>query len=112
MRMTLVFARVYAVLVGAVGFLFGQIFTGDFSLAALLAGVSGVASGLLGVPNTRVERGSAAVLCVVGMVGVAMDAFRYYRDLQIPGSYYPWLLIGPFALALFFIGYRNITANA
>ena len=112
MRLLLVFARVYSVLLGAMGLLFGQLFSGNISLGASLAGVSGIVGGLLGVRSTRSARVTAALVCLVGIVGVAIDAYRYYRNSQIPGDYYAWALIGPFVLALLFIGYRNVTASA
>ncbi len=80
MNAALNLARAYALVMGA-AFLFGQAFTGHFSIAATLAGVSGV---------------------------LATDAIHYYRDLDIPGSYYAWFLVAPFVVALVFIGYSSV----
>lgn len=99
--------RAYVVFFGASGFLFGQLFFGQFSCAATLAGASGVVGGLLGQRTSAVARFLAMAVCVTGIAGVAMDAFHYYSELNSPGNYYAWFFIGPFATALVFIGYLN-----
>jgi hypothetical protein len=100
-------ARVYVVFCGASGFLLGQLFFGQFSWAATIAGVSGIASGLLGQRTAAAARLLTVAICAVGVAGVAMDAFHYYTELNIPGNSFGWFLIGPFAVALVFIGYLN-----
>ena len=80
MNAALNLARAYALVMGA-AFLFGQAFTGHFSIAATLAGVSGV---------------------------LATDAIHYYRELDIPASYFAWFLFAPFVVALVFIGYSCV----
>jgi hypothetical protein len=114
MKTLLSITRAYVVFVGASGFLFGQLFFGQFSLAATLAGLSGVISGILGRRITTRARLLTSLVCAAGLAGVAMDAFHYYSELHIPGNYYAWFLIGPFAAGLVFIGYLNVkptTAN-
>ncbi|OGB22399.1 MAG: hypothetical protein A3I66_14360 [Burkholderiales bacterium RIFCSPLOWO2_02_FULL_57_36] len=107
MKFLLNVARVYVIFFGASGFLFGQLFFGQFSWAAMLAGVSGVAAGLLGQRITAAARFLTIAVCATGIAGVAMDAFHYYSELHSPGNYYAWFFIGPFAAALIFIGYLN-----
>lgn len=107
MKLLLSVARVYLIFFGASGFLFGQLFFGQFSWAAMLAGVFGVAGGLLGQRIAVELRLLTIAVCAAGIAGVAMDAFHYYAELQSPGNYYAWFLIGPYAAALVFIGYLN-----
>jgi hypothetical protein len=96
-------ARLYVIFVAASGFLFGQIFTGFFSLPATLAGVCGIAAASLSKsPHRRTLVGG---LCAASLVGVALDALHYYTQLAIPGNYYAWFLIGPYCLCLVFIAY-------
>jgi hypothetical protein len=101
-------ARVYLVLVGASGFLFGQLFFGHFSWTATLAGVSGVASGILGQRAATTAALITALVCAAGILGVAADAFHYYSELQIPGNDYASVLVGIFAAGLVLIGYLNV----
>lgn len=105
MKTLLIVARVYVIFFGASGFLFGQLFFGQFSWAAMLAGVSGVVGGLLGQRIAVELRFLTIAVCATGIAGVAMDALHYYSELNTPGNYYAWIFIGPFAAALAFIGY-------
>ena len=107
MKTRLNVARAYVVFCGASGFLFGQLFFGQFSWAATIAGVSGIVSGLLGRRTAVAARFLTMAICATGVAGVAMDAFRYYTELDIPGNSFGWFLIGPFTAALIFIGYLN-----
>jgi|RhiMethySRZTD1v2_1073278.scaffolds.fasta_scaffold310341_3 hypothetical protein len=107
MNAALNLARAYALVIGA-AFLFGQAFTGYFSIAATLAGVSGVLACVLDWLLGDRARRVVTVASVAGLVGVATDAIHYYRELDIPGSYYAWFLVAPFVVALVFIGYSSV----
>lgn len=96
-------AALFIGFVGAAGFLFGQLFSGHFSLGATLAGVGGIlaaASALRMASQIRWASRVIYVVAVVALAGVAMDVVHYYRDLAIPGNYYAWPIIGPFAACI------------
>lgn len=99
-------ARGYVVFFGAAGFLFGQVFCGNYSIPATLAGVAGVLTGLISwLPSRSLVVRAIVTLCgVAGVVGVTMDALHYYTTLHSPGNYYAWFLIGPFTAFLLLIG--------
>ena len=113
MRALQVIASCLALIVGAAGFLGGQLFFGTFSMPASLAGVSGVLAGALGLRSTPGHAGRAvtALVCALGLLGVALDALHYYRHLDIPGNYYAWSLVGPFLAALGVIGCLALVRN-
>jgi hypothetical protein len=91
-------------------FLFGQLFAGRLSIAATTAGVCGLAAAVLPVfANERAKR-TAALVCFMSVAGVAGDAYEYYAHLAIPGNYYAWFLIGPFAAATAFLGARHVAS--
>lgn len=100
-------ARAYLVFVGASGFIFGQLFFGQFSWGATLAGVGGVVVGILGQRATLQARLVTGLACTIGIAGVAMDAFGYYSRPHAPGNDYAWILVGIFAAGLVFVGYLN-----
>lgn len=89
------------------GFLFGQLFVGHFSVIACVVGFAGLASA---VGAIRLAGGSGPGprwvkwACLAAVLGVIADAADYYLHLAIPGNYYAWGLIGPYALCLCFIG--------
>lgn len=90
------------------GFLFGQLFAGHFSVAATLTGVAGLASSLgafmlAATPGQSIPwvRWSA----LLTLVGIALDIADYYMHLAIPGNYYPWFLVAPFAACAAWVGY-------
>lgn len=100
-----------AVLIGFVaasGFLFGQLFFGHFSFPASLAGVAGLACSF-GAFNMAGRPAWApawvAWAGIAALAGVAMDAAHYYLYLAIPGNYYAWALIGPFAACTAFVAF-------
>ena len=102
-------ARLWAFYMGFI-FLFGQLFAGHFSAAATLAGVCGLVAAVLPVfKNERAKR-IAAFVCFASVAGVAGDVYDYYAHLAIPGNYYAWFLIGPFALATAFLGARHVAS--
>lgn len=108
MNAALNFARAYVLVIGA-AFLFGQAFTGYFSIAATLAGVSGVVACVLDWLLGNRARRIVTVASVAGLLGVATDAIHYYRELDIPGNCYAWFLVAPFVVALLFIGYSSVS---
>lgn len=91
-----------------VGFLFGQLFAGHFSVAATLTGAAGLACSAGAVLLTARPKQSipwvrwAALLTLVGTV---LDVADYYMYLAIPGNYYPWFLVAPFAVSVAWVGY-------
>lgn len=107
MSTALTVSALYAGFVAISGFLFGQLFVGHFSIVASVVGVAGItaAAGALMLANRSghtppwVQWSS-----LVALIGVIADAANYYLYLAIPGNYYAWGLIGPFAACLGFIG--------
>jgi hypothetical protein len=98
----------YVIFFGAIGFLFGQVFSGHFEVGATVAGVSGILAACLAqVRNGRSSRTKYLIVgcCTLGIVGVFLDAFNYYAKYDTPGNYYAWVLIGPYCAALICIGY-------
>jgi membrane-bound ClpP family serine protease len=99
-------SRWIALFVGGAGFLFGQLFAGEFSIAGTLAGVGGVAAGMLTLrPWRNATRFAAFAACAMGLFGAGMHAWDYYSVPQLPGNYYAWFLTAPFAAALAFIAF-------
>jgi len=97
----LLISRGYVVVMAAVGFLFGQIFFATFTFGGTLAGVFGVIAGLLGCIKGNALRNRLVIFaCTAATVGVGLDAYHYYKYLDIPGNYYAWVLIGPFVACL------------
>ncbi len=89
--------------VAAAGFLFGQLFFNTFDWPATIAGVSGLLAGALsGRVGAEVRRLAPliVILCLAGLVGVALDARDYYAHYDIPGNYYAWFMIGPYCCCL------------
>jgi hypothetical protein len=104
-------ARFYLAFIGASGFLFGQLFFGDFSIVATMAGVSGILAGALSWPGFKVSRYPwlVTLCCSTGLVGVALDVYHYYSEDHVPGNSYAWFLIGPFIVCLLLVGYESFS---
>jgi hypothetical protein len=105
--------RLYLVVVGTVGFLFGQFFFGAFSVAPTIAGVAGVVAGAMSGLIQKTPRVAPVVVlaAAAGLIGVAMDAHHYYSELDISGNYYAWFLIGPFAAGLCLVGFLALQSE-
>lgn len=100
MSVILFVSAVFLGFVAAAGFLFGQLFSGDFSMGSTLAGVGGLVCAAFALRMAKHPgRPSAGVYvaCATALLGVAMDTARHYMYLDIPGSYYAWPIIGAFA---------------
>lgn len=118
MRTSYLLCGLFIAFQAAVGFLFGQLFAGYFSVAASLAGVAGLACAvgafvLAAAPHRPVAWVRWASLAT--LVGVAMDVASYYMYMAIPGNYYPWLLVAPFAGCVAWVGYaahRRVRTSA
>lgn len=90
-----------------VGFLFGQWFAGHLSLAASLTGLAGLACAF-GAFMMALRPGGQApwvrwAAPLTGL-GLLLDIVEYYRHLAMPGNYYPWLLVLPFAACVAWVG--------
>jgi hypothetical protein len=108
MNALLKLARGYTIFMSVSGFLFGQIFNGTVSAAATIAGLSGILAVALSWrldQNAKLKRPVIAC-CIAGIAGIALDAVHYYTELDIPGNYYAWFLVGPLIACLVLIGYH------
>jgi hypothetical protein len=105
-------ARVLAIWIGVARSLFGQVFVGDFSIGATLAGVGAVSAGALswGPRPTAVRLLIVGTCCVTSLVGTAIEAITYYREMNIPGNNFGWPMRGPFVAAVMLIGYDAFAA--
>lgn len=104
----LVISALFIGFVAATGFLFGQVFSGHFSVAATLAGVGGMFCAAFALRMSRNPIWASAsvyLVCVVTLLGVALDAVNYYMHLATPGNYYAWTIIGPFAACIGALAY-------
>ena len=103
MRVALNIARLYVGVVGFAGFLFGQVFVGIFSGVGTVVGITSLLAAIIGGEHkspTAVREGLVLLACGTGIVGVALDVYRYASEAQIPGDAYAWELVGPFLIAL------------
>jgi hypothetical protein len=107
MKGLIVACRVYVLFLAVFGFFFGQLFFASFKVGATMAGLSGIVVGFMGAKLT-LEGISGAVLvvglCVLGLVGVGIDAFEYYTKHNIPANDFGWFLIAPYCAALMVLG--------
>lgn len=111
MDRVLVFVRIYAAVMGS-AFLGGQIFFASFSVLSTIIGLAGIASAALSSPlRARGLRNLAVVLCVAGIMGVAIDAVEYYVARATPGDSYPWVLTGLFVAAMAFLVFSNLVVG-
>jgi hypothetical protein len=105
--------RLFVIFLGAAGFLFGQVFTGEFSFGGTLAGVGGVVAGALGSNSSRpVAKYTVIGACAIGLVGAGLHAYEYYSVPHVPGNYYAWFLTVPFAIALMVIAFQAARRGA
>ena len=98
--------RGYVIFVAAFGFIFGQMFFNNFAWGASLAGVFGIISGIFGgkfAYKTLLRSKTIIACCILSLGGVSLDAYNYYANLDSPGNYYAWFMIGPFCFALLLI---------
>jgi hypothetical protein len=104
-------ARVYALFMGAGGFLMGQLYAGGLSLGPTLAGLAGCVAGLCA---SRVrgpaEWGRRAIVlaAAVGVPAVALDAYQHYAQPSASAQMYVWFLTLPFVAALVFLALRAV----
>ncbi|MEM8489067.1 MAG: hypothetical protein AAF564_26205 [Bacteroidota bacterium] len=101
-----VVCRFYVLFLALAGFLFGQLFNGNFEWGATVAGGSGFLVAVLASFRFQAihnHRYIVAGLCVLSVSGVVLNAANYYENYNVPGSYYAWFLIGPFIGALVFM---------
>lgn len=101
----MVLSRGYVVLVSSCGFIFGQVFFGSYDSISTIAGVSGVSAGIFGGHRIKTQIRSITIisLCMVSIVAVAFDIFRYYSKDHVAGNYYPWFGVLPYCAALLLI---------
>lgn len=107
MRLAHLLVRIYVLFMAVFGFLFSQLFFGDFDLRFTLVGLSGVVAGsLAGRKYSQSKRVNFLVIasCILGLIGVAMDAISYYANPQVSGDGYAWFLNGAFCLGLSLLG--------
>ena len=102
----------YYAIFGGVGYLFGQVFTGYYSLAATLAGAGGVIAASISWSSLHGTSLSTAPLRTVvvlsggaALAGVALDAIEFYREPAVRGVDFSWHLKAPYIAALLFIAY-------
>ncbi len=103
MQTLVIISRAYVIFLAVFGFIFGQLFAGDFNTGPTLAGLFGLVSGLLGgqfALKTRTRSQIIILCCVISLLGVGLDAYHYYAYLNSSGNYYAWFLIAPFSLFL------------
>jgi len=99
--------RILVIFCAASGYLFGQLFFGDFAWHATIAGVFGTLAGSLGGKFGMGRKENAyivVVFCVLAIIGVIFDAYNYYTNSHAPGNYFGWFLKGPFIASLLVIG--------
>ena len=95
----LIIVRGYVIFVAASGFIFGQLFFGNFELGATLAGIFGLLGGALSGQfsrKTSLRSLIVIVFCFISLCGVALDVYNYYANSHVPGNYYAWFMIGPY----------------
>ena len=112
MNILLTLARGLVLFVALFGFLFGQVFNGQFTPGAGLAGIFGLFSALVGTARLQASpRWARAVVlsCLLALLGVALDVWNYYQHLAIAGSYYAWILIAPFGAGLLLILFQALS---
>jgi hypothetical protein len=110
MDVLLFIAGAYVVWMALVGYAFGQLIYGNFSLvdtatciSALLTVLSAVAC--RGTPHCRKV---VAILCAISLGCVALGAEEYYRLYDSPGNDYAWDIRVPFILCLIVVGAAGV----
>ena len=107
----LILCAIFIAFQAAVGFLFGQLFAGHFSLPATLAGCAGLASAagairLMAQPDRPAPWVPWAAAWT--LVGVVLDIGSHYLFANIAGNYYPWFLVGPYGASVAWVGYTAL----
>jgi len=102
-------ARILVIFLSASGYLFGQLFFGEFTWYATISGIFGVLAGSLSgkfISSRKESAYSVLVFCVVAIIGVVFDAYNYYEYLDIPGNDFGWYLKVPYIASLILIGWH------
>lgn len=103
MKIALQFGCAYIIFVSGAGFLFGQAFFGQFTLGATMAGMAGLAGGILAfLARERIIKRAPFTLavCVVCLVGVLLDVRHHYANHHSENNRYAWDMIGPYLFAV------------
>lgn len=103
MESIITICRGYVIFLSCPGFLFGQLFFGNFEWHATIAGTFGLLAGSLASKKCLTNRTQALFVisfCALGVVGVGLNAFHYYKYLNSSGNHYAWFLIGPHVACL------------
>lgn len=104
----LVVRTMVRVMVAFIGFSFllGQLFFGIFEWHSTIAGLGGLAAaGLMGLPVKSGPTLSKVGIIggVAGLLGLGVDIYDYYANLNGSGNYYAWFLTLPYAAGIIFL---------
>ena len=105
-----VLASVYLVFVAVVGYGFGQLFFGTFSLVSTICALSALGSvfGAALCAGWKWCQASLAFLSLVAIICFVLEVIDYYQRLDIPGNYFAWGMLGPFVASLLIIFAANL----
>jgi len=110
MDVLLFIAGAYVVWIALVGYAFGQLIYGNFSLIDTATCISALLTVLFAVAcrGTPDCRKAVAILCAISLGCVAIGAEEYYRLYDSPGNSYAWDMRVPFILCLIIVGTAGI----
>jgi hypothetical protein len=86
----------------------GQLFFGQFSIAATLAGLAGMFCAAFALKMSSQPTWAPAKVygaCVIALLGVAMEVAIHYLHFDIQGNYYAWHIVGPYAACIVLFAY-------
>jgi hypothetical protein len=110
---TVLLASLYIVFFVVVGYGLGQLFFGAFSPVATVGGLSALGSvfGAAACAGQRWCRVALALLSLIAIACVGLEALVYYKYHNIPGNYFGWPMRVPFVVCLAIIGAANLIAQ-
>ena len=107
MTLLIILCRACVAYVASAGFLFGQLFFGQFEIHATIAGACGLAMLILSISlaaKTQLMTTITYFCGIMALGGASYDMAEYYLNVSPnSGSYYPWFLIVPYIISLVFL---------
>lgn len=90
--------KFYVIFMCITGYIFGQMFFGNFSLDASIIGVGGITSAIMwNENNLKVHKKTVAIILItlLTIISCIYETYYYYNYLNISGNNFAWPMRAP-----------------